>query len=182
MSKKFRITTPFDPVVLGKLGSTYGIHGWLRVFSYTEEAESIFHYQPWFIKRVNEWQMISLESWKRHNRNLIIKIMDIEDRELAMFLTNNEIFIDSSQLLNLENGEYYWKDLIGCRVFTTLGYHLGTVINLIETGSNDVLVVKANLKDAFGIKERLVPFLNGQVIKNVDLATRIIKVEWNPRF
>ena len=49
-------------------------------------------------------------------------------------------------------------------------------------GSNDVLVIKANLKDAFGMKERLVPFLSGQVIKKVDLATRSIAVEWDPGF
>lgn len=49
----------------------------------------------------------------------------------------------------------------------------------METGSNDVLVIKANLKDAFGIKERLVPFLDGQVIKKVDLTTRSIEVDWD---
>lgn len=52
---------------------------------------------------------------------------------------------------------------------------------MMETGSNDVLVIKANLKDAFGIKERLVPFLDGQVIK-VDLATRTIEVDWDHGF
>lgn len=50
---------------------------------------------------------------------------------------------------------------------------------MMETGSNDVIVIKANLKDAFGIKERLVPFLDGQVIKKVDLATRTIEVDWD---
>jgi len=43
-------------------------------------------------------------------------------------------------------------------------------------------VVKANLKDAFGMQERLVPFLDGQVVKKVDLATRSIEVEWDPNF
>lgn len=52
----------------------------------------------------------------------------------------------------------------------------------METGSNDVLVVKANLKDAFGAQERLIPFLDEQVIKNVDLTTRTIKVDWDPGF
>ena len=53
---------------------------------------------------------------------------------------------------------------------------------MMETGSNDVMVVKANLKDAFGIKERLIPFLDGQVIKKVDLATHIVEVDWDPGF
>ena len=71
-----------------------------------------------------------------------------------MLLTNCEIVVDSSQLPQLEEGDYYWKDLMGCQVVTTEGYSLGKVIDMMETGSNDVLVIKANLKDAFGIKER----------------------------
>ncbi|MCE1787217.1 PRC-barrel domain-containing protein, partial [Enterobacter hormaechei] len=64
----------------------------------------------------------------------------------------------------------------------TTGYNLGTIHDMMETGSNDVMVIKANLKDAFGIKERLVPFLDGQVIKKVDLATKTIEVDWDPGF
>ncbi len=70
----------------------------------------------------------------------------------------------------------------GLPVVTTEGYDLGKVVDMMETGSNDVLVIKANLKDAFGIKERLVPFLDGQVIKKVDLTTRSIEVDWDPGF
>ena len=71
---------------------------------------------------------------------------------------------------------------MGCQVVTTEGYDLGKVVDMMEIGSNDVLVIKANLKDAFGIKERLVQFLDGQVIKKVDLTTRSIEVDWDPGF
>ncbi|MGL9774376.1 MAG: ribosome maturation factor RimM [Sodalis sp. (in: enterobacteria)] len=182
MSKQLRIAAPVEPIVVGKMGSAYGIRGWLGVFSSTEETESIFDYQPWFIKRAGEWQPIGLESWKRHNQDLIIKVRDIEDREAATLLTNCEIVVDASQLPDLDSGEYYWKDLLGCQVITVGVYQLGEVIDLMKTGSNDVLVVKANLKDAFGIQERLIPFLDGQVIKNVDLATHVIEVDWDPGF
>jgi 16S rRNA processing protein RimM len=59
---------------------------------------------------------------------------------------------------------------------------LGKVTELMETGSNDVLVVEANVKDAFGAKERLIPFLEEQVIKNIDLTARTIEVDWDPGF
>lgn len=171
-----------NPVVLGKLGSTYGIRGWLRVFSSTEHSESIFDYQPWYIQRAGQWQIIELESWKRHNQDLIIKLKGVDDREVANGLTNCEIAVDSQQLPVLEEGDYYWKDLMGCKVVTTSGYELGKVTDMMETGSNDVLVVRANLKDAFGAKERLIPFLDGQVIKKVDLAAQLIEVDWDPGF
>lgn len=171
-----------NPVVLGKLGSTYGIRGWLRVFSSTEQSESIFDYQPWYIQRAREWRVIELEGWKRHNQDLIIKLKGVDDREVANSLTNCEIAVEAEQLPPLEEGDYYWKDLMGCQVVTTSGYELGKVTDMMETGSNDVLVVRANLKDAFGAKERLIPFLDGQVIKKIDLTAQLIEVDWDPGF
>ncbi|CDG22131.1 Ribosome maturation factor rimM [Xenorhabdus poinarii G6] len=182
MSKQSGLEHPVEPIVLGKLGSAYGIRGWLRVFSSTEHTEDIFEYQPWFIQRSGQWEHIELEAWKYHNQDIIIKIKDIDDRDAANVFTNCEVVVDSSQLPELSEGDYYWKDLIGCQVVNTAGYNLGTIHDMMETGSNDVMVIKANLKDAFGIKERLVPFLDGQVIKKVDLATKLIEVDWDPSF
>ncbi|CFU93033.1 ribosome maturation factor RimM [Yersinia pseudotuberculosis] len=182
MSKQLNPAVPDQPIVLGKMGSTYGIRGWLRVFSSTENAESIFDYQPWFIQQAGKWQHVELEDWKRHSQDLIIKVKGVDDREAANLLTNCEIIVDSTQLPALEENDYYWKDLMGCQVVTTTGYELGKIIDMMETGSNDVMVVKANLKDAFGMKERLVPFLHGQVIKKVDLTAQRVEVDWDPGF
>lgn len=144
--------------------------------------KAFFDYQPRFIQKAGQWQQVQLESWKHHNQDMIIKLKGVDDRDAANLLTNCEIVVDSSQLPQLEEGDYYWKDLMGRRAVTTEGYDLGKVVDMMETGSNDVLVIKANLKDAFGIKERLVPFLDGQVIKKVDLTTRSIEVDWDPGF
>ena len=182
MSKQLTAQAPVDPIVLGKMGSSYGIRGWLRVFSSTEDAESIFDYQPWFIQKAGQWQQVQLESWKHHNHEIIVKLKGVDDREAAQTLANVEIGVDLSVFPELEEGDYYWHDLIGCSVVNLDGYTMGTVTEMMETGSNDVLVIKATLKDAFGIKERLVPFLDGQVIKKVDLTTRSIEVDWDPGF
>lgn len=182
MSKQQHPVQPVNTVILGKLGSAYGIRGWLRVFSSTENVESIFDYQPWFIQQAGQWTVLELESWKYHNQDLVIKIKGVDDRDAANILVNREIVVDESQLPSLDEGDYYWKDLVGCRVVTTSGYDLGKVIELMETGSNDVLVVKANLKDAFGAKERLIPFIDGQVINAVDLSAKVIEVDWDPGF
>ncbi|MGP1947353.1 MAG: ribosome maturation factor RimM [Arsenophonus sp. NC-PG7-MAG3] len=182
MSKNFCFKIPYNPIALGKLGSAHGIRGWIRIFSFTENTEDIFEYQPWFIHYSGQWQQLELECWKHHNQDFIIKIKHINDRISANLMTNCEIIADSVQLPVLEGNEYYWKDLIGCQVITTKGYSLGYVKNLIETGSNDILVIKINLKDRFSIKERLIPFLDEQVIKNVDLLTKTIKVDWDIDF
>lgn len=68
------------------------------------------------------------------------------------------------------------------QVITENGYDLGVVKEMFETGANDVMLVKANSNDAFGQKERMLPFLHDQVIKGVDKQARTIKVDWDPGF
>lgn len=168
--------------IVGKFGSSYGIRGWLRVFSFTQFPENIFDYVPWYIQRAGVWQEVVVESYKPHNQDMIVKIQGVDDRDDANALTNIEIFVDMQKFPELGEGDFYWKDLIGCRVKNINGYDLGQVTELMETGSNDVLVVKANLKDAFGATERLIPFVEGQFIKKVDLSAKIIEVDWDPAF
>lgn len=182
MREQFQLISPKQPIVLGKVGSAYGVRGWLKVFSFTQNTKSIFDYQPWLIRHVGQWKLIELEDWKPHIQSWIIKIQGVDRRDTANLLTHSKIIIDANQLPLLEGDDYYWKDLIGCRLVTTEGYQLGKVINMLETGFNDVMVVKAPLKDMFGMKERLVPFLYGEVVKEVNIFTRVIKVNWEPGF
>lgn len=99
-----------------------------------------------------------------------------------MAYTNAEIAVYAEQLPELPEGEFYWRDLIGMSVVTNKGYDLGVVDDLMETGSNDVLVVKANKKDAFGQSERLIPFLTDSVILDVNHEERKVTVDWDPAF
>ncbi len=171
-----------EKLVVGKFGATYGIRGWLKVISYTDDAESIFQYSPWYIKQKGEWIEYKVESWKRHNKGMVAKLEGLEIREDANLLTNFEIAINSDSLPKLSEDEFYWRELFGMQVVTTKGYNLGEVTDLLETGSNDVLVVKANIKDAFGQKERLIPFLEEQVVKQIDREAQRIEVDWDPGF
>ncbi|WP_068712103.1 ribosome maturation factor RimM [Vibrio tritonius] len=182
MKGKETMSEQNERIVVGKLGSTYGIRGWLKVFSYTDNPEGIFDYSPWFIQHKGEWVEYKVESWKRHNKGMVAKLDGLDVREDANLLTNFEIFIDPAVLPELSEEEFYWRELFGMQVVTTQGYDLGQVTDMLETGSNDVLVVKANLKDAFGQKERLIPFLEEQVIKKVDREAQRIEVDWDPGF
>ncbi len=182
MSMKGKETMSSDKIVVGKFGATYGIRGWLKVFSYTDNTESIFDYSPWFVEQGGKWVEYKVESWKRHNKGLVVKLDGLDVREDAQLMTNFEILIDPAVLPELPEDEFYWRDLIGMQVVTGNGYDLGIVSDLLETGSNDVLVVKANLKDAFGQKERLIPFLEEQVIKHIDREAQRIEVDWDPGF
>ena len=170
-----------EPIEIGKFGAVYGIKGWLKVHSYTDDPESVFQYKPLLMKLNGALQEVIITEWKRHNKGFVAKIAGYDVREEVQVLVGLDLLVDPSNLPELE-ANYYWRDLVGCQVNTDKGYSLGVVTEIMETGSNDVLVVKANAKDAFGQKERLIPFIEEQVISNVDIASKLIIVNWEPNF
>jgi 16S rRNA processing protein RimM len=99
----------------------------------------------------------------------------INDREQAHKLINQEIAVHRRQLPDLPEGEFYWKDLVGLEVFTVEGKRLGRVKSMLETGANDVLVVR-------GDRERLIPFVQGQFVTSVNLDDGRMTVDWDADF
>ena len=75
------------------------------------------------------------------------------------------------ELPETDRGEFYWSDLEGLTVVHRDGTELGEVAHLLETGANDVLVVR-------GETERLIPFVMDKVILGVDLDEGVIEVDW----
>jgi 16S rRNA processing protein RimM len=110
-----------------------------------------------------------------HGKGIIARLESIHDRDEAARLLGAEIAVNREQLPPAPEGEYYWADLIGLTVQNHKGITLGQVDHLLETGANDVLVVK-------GDRERLIPFLLEQVILDVDLAQRLLRVDWDEDF
>ncbi|MCV2530989.1 MAG: ribosome maturation factor RimM [Candidatus Lightella neohaematopini] len=174
-----------NPIVVGKIRSTYGVLGWLKLHSFTRRILDIFSYQPLFINGISitsDWRKLSISSWRLNKNYIILKITNINSKEEAKLLTNYNIFIDRKQLPVLNNTEYYWIDIIGLKVINTENYFFGMVHNIIETKANDVLVVKKNINDHFNIYERFIPYLQNQVIKKIDIQNKIIVVFWNPEY
>lgn len=167
-----------DLVMIGRISGVYGVKGWVRVFSYTQPKENILNYSPWLIKhrQGEEWQDISLEDGRSHGKGIIAKLEGVTDRDQATALMDTEIAIRQEQLAALGKNEFYWADLIGLAVFNQDNLPLGKVAKLIETGANDVLVVK-------GVEEEiLIPFAIPQVIKDCDLEAGRIVVDWQPDY
>lgn len=162
-------------VILGSLGKTYGVKGWLKVNSYTDPLENLLQYQPLHLFLEDKWQDVEIEAIKAHGTLIIAKLVGCDTPEDARLYTGLKMGVSRDKLPQLAEGEYYWSDLQGLEVKTMGGAILGHVDYLFATGSNDVLVVK-------GEKERLVPFIREQVIKQVDLDAGHIIVDWDPEF
>lgn len=171
-----------ETIVVGKVGAPYGVKGWVKIIAYTDEMNGIFDYSPWLVGSGDKGQEYQIEQWRKHNKGIVAKLEGVDDRDAADRLKNLDIRIRPEQLPELEEGAFYWRELVGMRVINQKGYDLGKVQDLFETGSNDVLVVKANINDAFGRKERMIPYLEEQVIVQVDKDNNTIEVDWEPDF
>lgn len=161
-----------ENVTVGLIREAYGVRGWVKIQSYTEPAENIVRYTPWRLHHRGGEQMRNVLQGRRHNEEIVAQLEGVNDRDEALALKGALIVVQRSVLPRLVKDEYYWVDLIGLDVMTEQGVKLGVVQELMETGANDVLVVK-------GECECLIPFLRDTVIKNVDRAARRITVDWD---
>lgn len=158
-------------MVLGRITGFFGVQGWVKVFSYTEPREAVLNYKRWLLSNKGEWQAATVAEGKRHGKTVIVRISGIDDRDQAAALIGREIGVPRDELPETDDGEYYWSDLEGLKVVRVDGSELGKVSHLLETGANDVLVIK-------GEQEHLVPFVRNEVVVDVDLTKGVITVDW----
>jgi 16S rRNA processing protein RimM len=160
-------------IVVGRIAGLFGVRGWVKVFSETEPRENILGYSPWFLGEDHEPK--ELMEGKRHGKGLVARVKGCDDRDQAAALVGQQIAVCRSQLPPPGPDEFYWTDLIGLSVTTETGTLLGKVERLFGTTSNDVMVVD-------GDRERLIPFIWGDVIKEIDLGRGSILIDWDPAF
>ncbi len=160
-------------VVLGHISGFYGVKGWVKVFSETDPRAGILKYSPWLLGP--DAKPCRIAEGRQHGKGVIVRLEGCEDREQAAHFIGQEIAIDAGQLPPAQADEPYWIDLEGLAVVTTDGVDLGRVSHVFATGANDVLVVE-------GERERLIPFVWKDVVKDVDLEQGRIQVDWDPTF
>lgn len=158
------------PLIVGRIGSTYGIQGWVKIISFTEPYDNILNYNPWQLFINGHWCSIRVLNGKKHGSGVVAQLEGYHNPEAVRQLVNLEIGINKEQLPALPPGEYYWADLIGITVLDTQDKVLGTIASLFATGANDVIVVK-------GEKEVLIPYIP-QVVLTIDLERREMRVDW----
>ena len=166
-----------ENIIVGKINGVYGDKGWVKVYSYTDPREAIAQYSPWYLKQNGVWKAVKIIDSKPQAKTVIAKIEGCDDRDAAMLFSGTEVSIKPEQLSPLDENKFYWRDLIGLRVRNQDDFDFGVVKSLMETGSNDVLVVKSDEG-----KETLVPWTMGQAIIQVNLEDGLIVVDWDSDF
>jgi len=161
-----------NPVILGRISGLFGVRGWVKIHSYTDPREAILEYANWLIESAGEWRSVAIAEGKPHGKTIVARFEGVEDRDAATGLVQARIGVERGALPAPRDGEYYWSDLEGLTVEQNNGEIIGEVAYLIETGANDVLVVRK------AGQEILIPFVTEEVVKDVDLAAGVIRVDW----
>lgn len=164
-----------ERVVLGRIEGLFGVKGWVKVFSYTEPRHNIAAYTQWDLQHDAGRMSATVEACEARGKGIVAKLLGVDDRDVAALWVGAEISVLRETLPEPEPGRYYWADLEQLEVRTVSGVSLGRVHHLLATGANDVLVVR-------GERERLIPFVEGQAVKKVDLDQGVITVDWDPEF
>ena len=163
-----------EKVVIGQVSSPHGIKGWLKILSYTDPVDNIFSYKSIFLKKEDEYLPYDIQDYSFSGKIIRVKLAGIDDRNQSEELVKCLIVVNRGDLPELSPNSYYWRDLIGFEVHNEDNLNLGILDSFFETGSNDVMIVIGSNKNRL-----LIPFINVEVVKKVDLKKKIISVDWN---
>lgn len=163
-------------ILIGKIMGAFGVRGEVKILSHTAPETALLRYQPWTLRDAHgrEWQVTGAKG-RAGSKGVVASLPDIQDRDAAEALRGVEIHVPRSALPAPKPGEYYWVDLQGLRVETVEGVPLGHIDHVFSTGANDVICVH-------GERERLIPFIQPDVVRQVNFEAGLMVVDWDPEF
>jgi len=176
------VTAPDDLYQVGHVLDAWGVRGWVKVAPDDPQAAALLKAKTWWLSRpgfdgsVKPYQV---RLARRHGSAIVALFDGSEDRSAAEALRGHQVAVRRADFPPAESGEFYWADLIGCKVQSPQGDDLGTVIGLLESAAHAVLRLQMpGVNPGSKQRERLIPFV-GAYIDSVDLPSRTIVAQWD---
>ena len=148
-----------ERIVIGRVGAAHGIRGELRIIPLTDFPERF----PALREVMVGDELLHIESVKPQGKNFLMRFREYAVREDAQRLTGRLLTVARAEAAPLDEGEYYVFDIVGLTVYDEEDNELGTVENVLRTGSNDVYAVRS--EDG---REILIPALR-KVVRTIDV-------------
>ena len=191
---------PVDLVELGRIVGAYGIQGWIRVRAYSSDNSTLLNVHQWWLKPPAPAsgaggfafaRRVKVTHSRIHSDAIIARFADIPDRTQAEALKGWTVWMSRADFPVPESDEYYWVDLIGCRLYGEDNGHrvlIGQVASVMDNGAHGVLHVACATENADGElqfqddakgrrREVLVPFVSAHV-HTVDLENKQLFSNW----
>jgi 16S rRNA processing protein RimM len=161
---------PNRRVVLGQVGASFGVQGWVRIHSYTDPPENILDLGPWQMGREGEWREVEIEDGRVTAKGVLAKFAGVDTPEDARLITGAQIAVGRQELPPAAPGEYYWSDLEGLEAVGQGGQPLGRIEEFRKTPAGAVVVIK-------GEREHWIPFVRERIVA-VDLQAGRVVFDW----
>ena len=155
---------------IGQIVNTFGVKGMVKIVPYTDDIKRFDYLKEIYVVTKNEKQKYQIEEIKYHKNMVLAKLKGIDTMNDAEILKQASIQIVRKDAIELEKDTYFIVDLIGLKVVTDDQKELGKVVDIYNTGSNDIYVVK----DELG-KQILLPAI-ADVIQKIDMENKVIIV------
>ena len=158
-------------LAVGRIVKAHGVHGEVSVDVLTDFPER-FDTTEWiYLGNEFEAEAYRLKKFRWHKKNILLTLEGVDDRDQAGRLRGLCVQVPIGDVVPLPEGDYYLYELIGLQIVTTNGQTLGKVVNILETGANDVYVVETPDKT-----DILLPAIP-DVVKEIDTDAGKITVE-----
>ena len=171
-------------IELGQIVGVWGVKGWVKLHSYTRNRADIAEYPTWVLQsksKSEELKSVNVLSCREQGQGIVAQLDGVNDRDQANALRGLTILVKQADMPELPAGEYYWQELIGLAV-SNEQEEIGVVSSILETGANDVLVVKnVDSGDDADSPEVLIPY-TPQVVTQIDVKQGTMVVDWDPKF
>lgn len=160
---------------IGKIVGVHGLKGDLKVYPYSETLDAFGAGNSIFVRTLaGQEQDHIIESAKAHKKVVLVSLKGVSTIARATHFVGSELFMEKESLPELDDGSYYWFDIIGLSVFSKDNKLIGSVTSVIPTGSNDVYVVKGSDKNKD--QEILIPAIEA-VVLDIDLKNKKMSVD-----
>ena len=160
-----------EKILIAKIQAHQGLNGWLKIYSYSESKKKFSNYKHFFVKKNETYIHLDVEDIQV-TKSIKIKFKNFSLREHSDEYIGKNLYIDRGQIGVLGNNEYYWNDLIGLNVHLDNDEKIGVINDIIETGSNDVLVIKGTEG-----QEILIPYIFGGSVKKIIIGEKKIIID-----
>ena len=154
---------------VGKIVNTHGLLGEVRVISSTDFPEKRYKVgNTLYLFRDTEKKPLPLiiRSHRTHKNFNLLTFENYYNVGQVEAFRNGVLKVKEAQLGKLDEGEFYFHEIIGCSVFTDEGMEVGEIIEVLTPGANDVWVIKK-----VGSKDILIPYID-QIVKEVDISAK----------
>tara|TARA_Y100000590_G_scaffold55311_1_gene57882 strand:- start:171 stop:689 length:519 start_codon:yes stop_codon:yes gene_type:complete len=162
-------------ILLGKLGKPHGVKGFLYIHYYGEDPNKLYDYEGLLL---DDGTLVKVDKLLLQKDRVILKFLETNSRNDAEKLRDKELFIKEDSLPVLKNNQAYYFELEGLNVKNLDNVDLGRVKEILETNANDVLVIEPT-KSSVDEKERLVPYLKDNVVKEINKIDKTILIDWS---